>query len=364
MPWSRYPKIAESSAAAPASVTTGQWLCTEKIHGANFSVMATAEGDVHFASRSGTLAEDDNFFGYRSQGLDAYLRPRALALRQALLQSGASDDGAAVTVYGELYGGEYPHPEVQVASGGVGPVQRGVWYSPSLSFMGFDVAISDGTGARYLSFDSARDAAKEAGFCFVAPVFRGTLAECLDCNVRFASTVPATHGLPPLVDVPNWAEGLVVRPATEPREASARGLIKRKIPEFSERQYANDAWRGARHGETTHAGGGGMSWAVKEELLRYEMLAAINQQRLDSVASKIGRVDPTNKVACRRLLDDFMLDVAEALVDDGLLTQADEMITAHVQLHRECESACRPFVARFLRAGQPDAEAELDVTLR
>ena len=42
MPWSRYPKIAESSASF-TDRTGGQWVCTEKVHGANFSVMATAD---------------------------------------------------------------------------------------------------------------------------------------------------------------------------------------------------------------------------------------------------------------------------------------------------------------------------------
>ena len=40
-----------------------------------------------------------------------------------------------------------------------------------------------------------------------------------------------------------------------------------------------------------------MSWTEAETLLRYEMLAAVNQQRLDSVLSKSARVDAADKAA-------------------------------------------------------------------
>jgi len=365
MPWSRYPKIAESSASF-TDRTGGQWVCTEKVHGANFSVMATADGFVNFASRSGILAHNDNFFGFKSQGLDAYLNGRVLALREALVQDGTAQEHDSILVYGELYGGHYPHPDV-AAVAGVGPIQRGVWYAPSISFMAFDVALAsaeDGA-TTYLSFDIARTASQGVGLCFAEALFRGTLAQCMGHKVRFSSTIPATLGLPALKE-PNLAEGLVVRPAIEPsaaQRAGGRGLVKRKIPEFSEKQYQNGTWRDARQGTsaggTACRGGSGMNWADREAVLRYEMLAAVNQQRLDSVASKTGRVDPADRAACRQLLNDFLFDVAEALVEDGLLRQPADFETEHVVLRRECEAEAKPLLARFIRGNQSSARGSL-----
>jgi len=375
--WSRYPKIAESS--APCSSTTGEWICTEKAHGANFSSVAAPAGNVLFASRSGVLADSDNFFGFKSVGLDSFLESRICALREELVRVGIAGADATVIIYGELCGGHYPHADVPAVNGGVGPVQRGIWYSPTLCFIGFDIAVLDSsnddeTGAaepaaapppRFLDFDVARAAAIAAGIRFTTPLLRGTLAQCLDAEVRFASTIPAALGLPPLpAEVPNLAEGLVVRPAREPAAASAgrgsRGLIKRKIPEFSEKQYSNEEWRSARHGMASGGGGGGgVSWAEAEDLVRYEMLAAINQQRLDAVVSKVGQVDTDDKPACRQLLRDFMVDVAEALVEDGLLAARhvaeaaapplQQLTARHPLLHEELEKHSRTLVARFLR---------------
>lgn len=378
--WSRYPKIADSSAPIMSrALLSTEWLCTEKAHGANFSAAVACDGQVHFAARSGLLAASDNFYGYKSQGLDAYLVPRVLALRTALVRDGFVTANDTLVVYGELCGGHYPHPAVPAVAGGVGPVQRGVWYSPALVFIAFDIAVvpvaadaaaGDGRLAdmalssshqrtRFLDFDVARAASIAADLRFTQPLRRGTLAHCLDLDVRFASTIPTTLGLPTLpAEHSNWAEGLVVRPVREPPPDGGRGLVKRKIPEFSEKQYSHDHWRGARHGAVSSRGSASMSWVEAETLLRYEMLAAVNQQRLDSVLSKSARVDAADKAACLRLLHDFKVDVAEALAEDGLLQPAtternmpalQQLAVRHAPLHAELEAASRTLITKFLR---------------
>jgi len=71
---------------------------TEKLHGANFSLVISAEEQVAFASRSGILAENDPFFGFRSQSLDASLAPKARALRAGLVEAGAAAADASVII--------------------------------------------------------------------------------------------------------------------------------------------------------------------------------------------------------------------------------------------------------------------------
>lgn len=91
---------------------------------------------VECAKRSGILAVDDNFYSFRSQHLALQLHACGAALfgslatptgRARLLGERWSDvQLAKVSVYGELFGGAYPHPEV-AAVPGLQAVQKGIW---------------------------------------------------------------------------------------------------------------------------------------------------------------------------------------------------------------------------------------------
>jgi Rnl2 family RNA ligase len=347
--WTRYPKMTESTQSWTA-LPPGEWLVTEKVHGANFSVVADSSG-IRFAKRSGELPELEDFYGFRSAGLNATLSACAHRLLYALRRTDAVD---SVCVFGELCGGHYPHPEIPAVPGAV-PVQRGVWYSPGLDFVAFDVCVGELGAAegRFLDFAEARRQALKAGFHFVEVLAQGNLQACLDAPIRFSSRVPAMLRLPllPELGMPNLAEGVVVRMA---REASAselgagfkgkggtRAMFKRKIPEFSEKQYQNEGWRDARDAV---GGGGGPS---QKDLVRWEMLAAVSEPRLAAVASKVGRISLDDRAACRGLLDLFRADVLEALESDGLISPGVPLAQS---LAAELEAAARPLVARWLRA--------------
>jgi Rnl2 family RNA ligase len=314
----RYPKMKESTKEPHA---TGEWVVTEKVHGANFSVIAVADGQVAFASRSKVLDPGDNFFGVRSQRLDDALAERARTLLSGLRRS-ANPTTWSIQIYGELFGGGYPHPDVQPMPGAK-PVQVGVWYAPELQFMAFDVLVIDEGDAtsRFLDFDRARDEAMAAGFMFDNPLQRGTFETCLDFSVRFNTEVPSILGLPEVNG--NAAEGVVIRPLVEPVIGRGEGtrerrMIKRKIPEFSEKQYRHVNWRDARAARVTQF------VDEAESLLRFEMLASVTSQRLDNTVSKVGRLDPFDRKQCRILLVAFMGDVEETLLDDGLLQPTAE----------------------------------------
>lgn len=182
-------------------------------------------------------------------------------------------------------------------------------------FVGFDVLVT-GNGSRFLDFSQAREQALRAGLRFAEPLHTGSLASCVDFDFRFNSRLPALLGLPPL-EKPNHAEGVVIRPQTEPTK-TGRQLLKRKIPEFSEKQYRLDDWRINRQA----GGGGGGCAADAESMLRFEMLACLTSQRVDAAVSKLGRVEPTDRARCRALLNELIADVHATLVEDGLLTAA------------------------------------------
>eukprot|EP00930_Biecheleria_cincta_P001774 TRINITY_DN102874_c0_g1_i1.p1 TRINITY_DN102874_c0_g1~~TRINITY_DN102874_c0_g1_i1.p1 ORF type:complete len:379 (-),score=66.83 TRINITY_DN102874_c0_g1_i1:87-1223(-) len=336
----KYEKMGDNSGSVGASAGISfkdAYVVTEKVHGANFCIIASKLNDsisVKFANRTaivGSMDEAENFYSCRSTGLLRRLTPCGAAVLEKLADNYSDDSPVhAVHIYGELFGGSYPHPDVE-AIPGMEPVQIGVWYAPDLHFMAFDVVAETCSGRSYLPYDNARNLCVQCGLMFAEPLFRGTLAQCLDFKIEFTTTIPGRLGLPAIpLDVDgtesNLAEGCVVRPEMEPTcrlsgvragKESMRGLFKRKISQFSEKRYQNDDWQRGKNG----GGGEGFSLTA-EELARIEIAALITEQRLDNVLSKVGRVNVRDQKACRQLLEDFKQDVRESLeeADLGVLT--------------------------------------------
>ncbi len=128
------------------------WVVTEKVHGANFGI--TTNGvEVQFAKRKELLQPGEDFFGYLSQKsvLEEKAKDIFTKLKKSLLNL------HRITIYGELFGGEYPHPDVRAVSD-VQAVQTGVYYSPKVEYYAFDIAIQDSDSAKqiYLDYDVAR----------------------------------------------------------------------------------------------------------------------------------------------------------------------------------------------------------------
>lgn len=332
----KYDKMGENSGSVGASAGisfTDTYVVTEKVHGANFCIIASRSDDfmsVKFAKRTavlGSMDDAEDFYSCRSTGLLRRLTPCGAAVLERLVGNDSGDSPVkAVHIYGELFGGSYPHPDVQ-AIPGMEPVQIGVWYAPDLHFMAFDVVVETCRGRSYLPFDNARNTCVQSGLMFAEPLFRGTLAQCVDYKIEFTTTIPRRLGLPPIplnadCSESNLAEGCVVRPEIEPTcrisgvragKESMRGLFKRKIAQFSEKRYQNDNWKKGKDG------GGGEGFSVTpEELTRIEILALITEQRLDNVLSKIGRVNARDQQACRQLLEDFKQDVRESLEESDI----------------------------------------------
>lgn len=375
----KYEKMAENSGAVGAAAGTARYIVTEKIHGANFCIIATfSEGtsvEVQFAKRTAVLggaADAEDFYSCRSTGLLRELAPSAEAvLRQIAGEGGICPGAAAVHIYGELFGGSYPHPEVDAVQG-LEPVQVGVWYAPNLRFMAFDVAVDIATQRSYLDFGDAQGICTRCGILFVQSLRVGTLAECLDFEIEFNTTIPERLGYPPLLSgasesPDNLAEGVVIRPQHEPhqppragagRKESARGLFKRKIASFSEKRYQNDDWKKGK------AGGGGVAPVITdEESSRYEIMANVTEARLAAVLSKIGRVDPADKEACLKLLEDFKEDVREAL--EALEEQDAHALRSSPDLQQDLDQWSRQLITRELvgkRKKQKASQSEGNAT--
>mgnify|MGYP002777944177 CR=1 FL=1 len=264
-------------------VPGGPWVALEKIHGAQMVV--GVHGDLlRFGKRKAWLADDDPFFGW--QLVRATLGDLARAAARRL-------GAPLVHLYGELFGGAYPHPAVPPAPG-LQPVQTGIWYAPDLRWAVFDVLVAAGDDdpGELLAFHELADLARSTGL-LLPPVLRTGPRALLDAlPVRYPTRVPALLGLPELGD--NLAEGHVVRPDARARPG-ARPTYKRKIAEFDEQRFAeSEAW------DPTQRPG-------RPALLQWAR-RLVNPARIASAASKVGRHDRA------ALLDEIELDV---LIDLG-----------------------------------------------
>merc|ERR1711879_827429 len=97
-------------------------------------------------------------------------------------------------------------------------------------------------------------------------------------------------------------------------------------------------------GKKSKAGGAGQSVTVIAlEEARYEIMASVNEQRLAAVMSKIGRVSPRDKAACRQLLHDFKEDVRESL-ENGEASA----LQGSRELQEELEELCKEVIKHML----------------
>jgi len=241
-------------------------------------VVATDGQTVRIGKRKAWLADDEPFFGWQLLRSDL----------EAPVRSIHSELGGAgiIRLFGELFGGGYPHPEV-APSPGASPVQTGIWYAPDVRFAAFDLLIEESPDSSGV-FLSHRELEDLPGDLFVVPVLaRGTKADLEKVPFRFASRVATSLGLPAIEA--NWAEGLVLKPDSR-LAPDDRPVVKRKIPEFDEQRFDDSA-----------------PWNPDARLSRRELetLGAklLNPARVASARSKVGDADPA------ALRDEIVLDV-------------------------------------------------------
>ena len=274
-PFVPYPKIVDRIAAWNADEIDRRaldkqiWVASEKIHGANLCI-CTDGTEIAVAKRRALLGASDPFFGYKRA-----IAPLVPAVRALFRRLG---DVTWALVYGELFGGHYPHPRV-VAVEDIEPVQTAIHYCPDVRFCAFDLVTIDSAGeAIFVSYRRAVALFESIGIP-VAPTLRiGRLDELLELPVAFATRLPDQLALPPLPD--NWAEGMVIKPwDLEAPLAEARYVLKRKRPEFAETRD-----------ELAHPGFGGQSVGNSDALAAAEaaLTVMLTDNRVHSAITKVG----------------------------------------------------------------------------
>lgn len=309
------------------------WVVTEKIHGANFALLSDGQ-TVRCAKRKALLAEGEDFFGHTA------LLPRLVpaVLRMHAQVRARHSDAVHVTLYGELFGGAYPHPDVPPVPG-VQAVQTGVHYSPRIEFCAFDLAWEDARGERhYLDYDVLLKLCEAEGVLAARPLFVGSYEDALEYPTGFDSHVPGWFGLPPLPG--NLAEGIVLKPQKDlwvpVGKGRVRPVLKHKIAEFAE----DERFHGAAKWKQAPARG---AWLSLEDL-RNMATAFANEARLASAISKLGpppSAASPEAEALRNLLAEDILEQLETDAGDSLRALAPESraaLEAHVR--QEAEDLC------------------------
>lgn len=273
------------------------WVVTEKVHGANFSFVYENRM-LGFAKRKAGLDWNDDFFGF--QLVAQQLEDKLLSLFEAI---NLDFPGQKYTLYGELFGGAYPHPEV-AAIPNLNAIQTGVYYSPDIQFCAFDIAIETAEYRYYMDYETAVSYLEKAGIFYAKILYQGSLTTCLEFDIAFDSLLPNLLGLPPLAS--NLVEGVVLKPLhnlVPPSDATYfRPTLKLKNEAFAEELKFHQAQKWSfttnkkTNGETLN-------------FLLLDLRNYVTKNRLNNVLSKIGQLDFENKKRLKEIKISYLEDV-------------------------------------------------------
>jgi len=181
-----------------------EWCVMEKVHGCNFAFYLDQE-EVKVGKRKHFLIEGENFYQYlRMSKREQY---KCVQIWDDIVSGGL--EIKELIIYGELFGGFYPHPDVQNI-GSVRKVQKGVWYHPDIQFYAFDIWIKTDTFSGFLDYDLAIDLFKKNDLLYAKIIKQGTYEECSQYPTEFQTAIPDLLGLPKIEN--NLCEGVVLKP--------------------------------------------------------------------------------------------------------------------------------------------------------
>lgn len=285
-------------ALADQGKTNQLFVVQEKVHGSNSSFLTDGQ-TIEFGKRTAKVAQGENFYD-QNELIERY-HDRVINLFNLI--KAQYPEITEVQAYGEFFGGTYPHPDVEKVKN-VKVIQKGVFYSPTHEFYGFDIRLWTGEESRLLPVDEVNKFFTETGIFYAKTLLEGTLDECLAYPNLFNSKIPEWLGLPPIED--NTCEGVVIRPK-EPLYMGngERIIIKNKNAKFSEKKAKknHDAKPTPEYSESLNA--------LLTEAERY-----VNQARLDNVVSKMGEIESWTK-GFGMILGNFTKDALEDFLKEN-----------------------------------------------
>ena len=284
-----------------------EWVVLEKIHGANFSLWMNEEG-IKPAKRTSFIDDTDGkFFNYDSvidvyhENLRAIYELSKDMIADLVEMDKVTHDGKVeVILYGEIFGGNYGHDDVDKVSDAI-KVQKGVDYCPHNDFYVFDMKIN----GRMLNYDLFREFMEATGFLYAKPLHRGTFEECVEYENEYQTTIPAVYGLPEIEN--NICEGNVIKPVhTLFFPSKDRVILKNKNDKFKESSREPKEKRQKKKEDITLSEN---SMEVLEDIRLH-----ITENRLRNVISHIGEI---NNKMFGRLTGEFTKDTLEEYLKDN-----------------------------------------------
>ena len=296
------------------------WIALEKVHGANFQ-FAICGNEVQVGCRSKFLDNPGSF--YRAD----ICVDRLLPTMQSI---GKKYAGHTVRLFGELFGGHYPHKEV-ITCKHIHRIQKGVWYSPDIHFYLFDVMIDD----KLLPHTDVINIGNQFDLFTAEPLAIGKLSDMLDLDPVFKTTIPSRLGLPPIKD--NIAEGYVIKP-NKPLffRNGNRIIFKIKNERFAEKKAKRERRKQALSDIISDS-----AISVYTELKRY-----ITENRLNNILSHGDKFDNFHQIQGA-----FMKDIIEEARNDGIelkpLAKSDKKVITRT-LMKDIANVIRPHIHKII----------------
>ena len=277
-----------------------QFVVQEKVHGTNVSFLCNGN-DIQFAKRTSIVSDDENFYDYKELLKDYSERVSRLFVNVKTRYP----DVRSISVFGEMFGGLYPHPDVPHIKQ-LTTIQKSIFYTPKHEFYGFDIYIFTENDEKYLTVNETNEIFEQENFLYAKTLMQGSLTECLEYPNSFESLIPKELGLP-LIEG-NICEGVVIRPL-EPKflRNGTRVLIKNKNKKFAEKK---NIWK--------HLAVENQEYSKELQVLIDEITCFITENRLNNVISHIGEVKmphdfgKTIGLFAKDCLEDFLKEYGKA----------------------------------------------------
>ena len=282
------------------------FVCTEKIHGTNYSFLYDGSENVIPCKRSSSLGNDRSFMGHGFV-YEKYVKDIKIIFEY--IKEKYYKDLVQIQLYGELFGGYYNGKTTK----GHKKVQKKVNYHYDNEFMAYDLKIKTADKTFYFDYillDKMFTDLKDIIKIKHVPVM--TVAkydEVVKLNPAFESVVYSHYGLDKMEN--NYAEGYVIRPTVEmimPKHDEGeyedqRMIFKLKNPSFSEVEHVFPDSKSTTPNKPNYA----------NMLKRY-----LTDMRYDNVKSKL--TDDEQDKLKDMLFNDVMTDfTVDNIIDENTL---------------------------------------------
>lgn len=215
-----------------------EYVIENKVDGSNLQCSIDENEEFRFGSRTQEYPKYADFMNCSSVFLKEQIESKLQKMKHIIYEKFKDKipEKFVLTVYGELCGGMYRHPDVEKVKG-ANKIQGRVDYHPDNKWIPFDIAVRDLDGKTLilLDQDDVVKVCSEVGLPYPLILFRGTLDECLKYPVEFIDPTGNYFWNLPVIEN-NYSEGVVIKPNKALwKRNSERVILKNKGSKFKER---------------------------------------------------------------------------------------------------------------------------------